>query len=362
MNISTTPPGDNDGMTHPVAMDQFSAHLDRGWDLALRGDAGGATSSARRALDLDGESPEAYNLLGYASALSGDPEEAVQLYEQAIALDDEYLDAILNLAALMIHPMGNFVGAERYAEDALGLAGTREERLEVLLLKFEALLGQDKQRAAKDLLGRLPAPNEPSAQHSFLLGRAWFEVGEFGRAKPALAEAALGLPDSADAHYYLGMTLGELDEEVAAVDALITARDLDQREPDVPWALARSSFRTAALAAWEQVPQPTRAGIEGVELFVTDLPGAEMIAEGVDPRSFLMLELLPDAQDAALHAPLPSGNLRVFIYKKNVERAGAGPETLTQDIASAISQELQRLLNGNLTPGGAAPREDELAS
>ena len=48
-------------------MDQFSAHLDRGWDLVQRGDAYGAEHSARRALELNGESPEAYNLLGYAA-------------------------------------------------------------------------------------------------------------------------------------------------------------------------------------------------------------------------------------------------------------------------------------------------------
>ena len=50
-------------------MDQFSAHLDRGWDLVQRGDPMGAEQSARRALELDNQSPEAYNLLGYVAAL-----------------------------------------------------------------------------------------------------------------------------------------------------------------------------------------------------------------------------------------------------------------------------------------------------
>jgi Tfp pilus assembly protein PilF len=69
-------------------MDQFSAHLDRGWDLAQRGDAAGAELSARRALELDGQSPEAHNLLGYVSALQGNFDEAIEHYAQAIALDD----------------------------------------------------------------------------------------------------------------------------------------------------------------------------------------------------------------------------------------------------------------------------------
>src|ERR1051326_542439 len=79
-------------------MDQFSAHLDRGWDLVQRGDPRGAELSARRALEIDAQSPEAYNLLGYVAALKGEFEEAVEHYRQAIALDDTYLEAMLNAA------------------------------------------------------------------------------------------------------------------------------------------------------------------------------------------------------------------------------------------------------------------------
>src|SRR6188472_3323694 len=68
-------------------VDQLSAHLDRGWDLAQKGDAAGANACARRALEIDSQSPEVHNLLGYTSALSGESEEALEHYKQAIALD-----------------------------------------------------------------------------------------------------------------------------------------------------------------------------------------------------------------------------------------------------------------------------------
>ena len=60
-------------------MDQFSAHLDRGWELIARNDPRGAESSARRALEIDPQSPEAHNLLGYSAALAGNAEEAINL-------------------------------------------------------------------------------------------------------------------------------------------------------------------------------------------------------------------------------------------------------------------------------------------
>src|SRR6266704_3394900 len=90
------------------AMDQFSAHLDRGWDLVQRGDPRGAELSARRALELNAQSPEAYNLLGYVAALKGEFDEATEHYRQAIALDDTYLEAMLNAAEVYVHPLADF--------------------------------------------------------------------------------------------------------------------------------------------------------------------------------------------------------------------------------------------------------------
>ena len=123
-------------------MDQFSAHLDRGWELVQRGDARGAEASARRALELDPQSPEAYNLLGYVAALQGEADEAVESYRQAIALDDTYLEAMLNAAEVYIHPLADFDEAVAMCDQALELAESDEELLDALLLKFDALLSK----------------------------------------------------------------------------------------------------------------------------------------------------------------------------------------------------------------------------
>src|SRR5579859_1180556 len=105
-------------------MDQLSAHLDRGWDLAQKGDGTGAGACARRALELDPKSPEVHNLLGYAAALDGDADEALEHYRQAIALDETYFEAMLNAAEVLIYPLGDFEGAIEQIEEALELAET----------------------------------------------------------------------------------------------------------------------------------------------------------------------------------------------------------------------------------------------
>src|SRR5450432_2613697 len=93
------------------AMDQFTAHIDRGWDLVHRGDLRGAQLSAEKGLELDPQSPEAHNLLGYVKAAQGQPEDAIELYRQAIALDDTFVEAMLNAAEVLIHPLHDFDGA-----------------------------------------------------------------------------------------------------------------------------------------------------------------------------------------------------------------------------------------------------------
>src|SRR6188768_245836 len=137
-------------------MDQFSAHLDRGWDLVQRGDARGAEASARRALEIDPNSPEAHNLLGFVAALQGEGEEAIEAYRQAIALDDTYLEAMLNAAEVYIHPLGEYDHAIEMCDQALDLAEVDEEIIDALLLKFDALLGKSDRDGARLVLARIP--------------------------------------------------------------------------------------------------------------------------------------------------------------------------------------------------------------
>src|SRR5512146_2348111 len=158
-------------------MDQFSAHLDRGWDLVQRGDTRGAEASARRALELDPNSPEAHNLLGFVAAMEGDGEEAIEAYRQAIALDDTYLEAMLNAAEVYIHPLGVFDQATRMCDMALDLAETDDEVVDALLLKFDALLGLSQPEEAKALCARFPKGPFENPNHAFLVGRAFYEVG-----------------------------------------------------------------------------------------------------------------------------------------------------------------------------------------
>jgi len=86
--VACTPPG-------PAAL------LD-GEDLLNDGEYVAAIKKFRKATDLLGENPEAWNFLGLAYHRAGQPEEAVKAYQQALRLNVDYLTARYNLGCLLL--------------------------------------------------------------------------------------------------------------------------------------------------------------------------------------------------------------------------------------------------------------------
>lgn len=320
-------------------MDQFSAHLDRGWDLIQRGDALGAEASARRALELDAESPEAYNLLGFVAALRGEYEEAKEHYRQAIALDDTYLEAILNAAELHIHPLPDFEEAERLCDDALDLVETDEERVDALLLKFDALLGQGRVDAARELCRRFPPPPYNNPAHAFLVGRAHYEVGDKIRAIPLIEEATRVTPESAEAFYYLGLVRDEQGDEAASTRAFLRSRELDLEAPVASWSLSPTAFFDAVLASLESLDPELSHWVDPADVYVTTLPGAEVVVDGVDPRALLMIDTVSE-HEAENGVEVEDGRLRLFVYQRNIERIAGSVEQVVAELRTAIESEI----------------------
>ena len=156
--------------------DQLTAHLDRGWDLAQKGDASGASACAKRALELDPQSPEVHNLMGYAAALEGEAEEALEHYRQAIALDETYFEAMLNAAEVMIAPIGDVDGAVAQIEEALDFAESDEEIVADCILRGkDALMAKADYEEAKRAMTMLPDGPFSGPSYLFLIGRAWYE-------------------------------------------------------------------------------------------------------------------------------------------------------------------------------------------
>ncbi len=323
-------------------MDQLTAHLDRGWDLAQKGDTRGAETSARRAIEINPESPEAHNLLGYIASLDGDCDEAVEAYLQAISLDETYVEAMLNAAELYVHPIADFEQAIDLCERVLDITDYDDEILDALLLKFEALWAMGDDDEAKKILARLPAgPFETPAQ-SFLAGRALFEAGEVARAKPLLEAALAAEPDHAEAGYYLGMLAESEGDFAKASLCFLRVRQLELEAGLPPWAPDEQSFMGLMDRAAAELPEELGALLKNAEIYVVDLPGAEMIVEGADVHSLALVDAVGVRPRSG--AESDEVGLRVFLYAINILRTAGGIHAVQNVIKDALERELTALV------------------
>lgn len=322
-------------------MDQFSAHLDRGWELVQKGDTRGAAASARRALEVDPNSPEAHNLLGFVAALEGEGPEAIEAYQQAIALDETYLEAMLNAAEVFISPLGDFDQAITMCDQALTFAEVDEERIDALLLKFDALLGKGDKEGAKAVLSEVPDGPYENPAHIFLVGRGYYEMGQVERAKTLVEDAADKDPRHPEAHYYTGLIKDELGDEKGATVAFLKARELDLAHGVPPWSPAREVWEKAAADAFMQLNPLLHNCVAGADVFISDVPGVELVADGVDPRALVVLDGLdvePGMELATGRRPMRA--TRVFLYALNIARQAGQLATIEAEILDALEREI----------------------
>jgi tetratricopeptide (TPR) repeat protein len=319
---------------HEGFMDRLSAHLDRGWELVTQGDLSGAMASAEQTLELDGDSPDAHNLIGYIHAANGNLDLALEHYRQAIDLDEHYLEAMLNAAELLIHPLGSFDEAIRVLDQALESCQTADDIADASVLKVDALLQQGDRAAAAELLLGLPEGPFENEQLDFLIGRAHFELDQLEQAA-VLIERAAARPDaSPDVTYYLGLLRDRQGRADEASLAFLKTRHLDGQLPSPPWSVSHGRFEKVVQAALRDLPKQIAQRLEGNLIMVTDLPGLEIVAEGIDPRTPLLL-------DEMANPGKTSDQRRLFIYQRNIERLIRHPLELQQDVFEILKRELE---------------------
>lgn len=316
-------------------MDQLSAHLDRAWDLVGKGDLEGARRSAEKSLEMDETAPEVHNLLGYVAALDGRAEEAIEHYERALELDDGFVEAMLNAAEVYLHPLHDWDRAAALIDDALEWIVEDEELADALLLKFDAMLGKNDQVGAARVAAQLPKGPFDTASLSFAVGRAHFEVGDVDAAEVLINRAVEQDPQHSDALYYAGLIAENRGDPRAMAIAFLRARDAELRS-DAPRRseISTRDFEARVQSAIRALPEPLALTLEGALVIVCDVPGAEVVAEGVDPRIPLLLD------DVSKEGEPPRAG-RAFIYQRNVERvSGPGLNDAEGELVRALTDEL----------------------
>ncbi|MGE0786451.1 MAG: tetratricopeptide repeat protein [Sandaracinaceae bacterium] len=332
------------------AMDQLSAHLDRGWDLVSRGDFAGAMLSAEKSLELDEGSPEAHHLLGYIYQAQGRAEEALDQYRAAIDLDEGFVDAMLHAADVLVHPMNDPAQALELVREALDWLEDDEQdlRADAMLLEVDIHLMRQDIPSAQRVVRMLPAGPFDNPAIALQVGRARMDVGDLDGAEPLIVAAVDAQPDSSDAHYYYALLREARSDAQGALLAFLRSRNLDMDTPPPPWTLPPAQFETRVRAALASLTPTLTGPIEGALVVGTLLPGAEVVADGVDPRQPVLLDALSEPD-----TPPKVG--RIFVYQRNIERLAAGLFHLDAEIARALENELRATFPALSDHGAAEP-------
>jgi tetratricopeptide (TPR) repeat protein len=186
---------------------------------------------------------------------------------------------------------------------------------------------------AKRAMKMLPDGPFSGPSYLFLIGRAWYELGQLDKAAPLIEQAASADPTSADAQYYLGLVRDEQGDARAATEALLRSRALDMGRVPPPWAPSPETFGTVVKTSIEKLDLVLARFVREAEVYVVDLPGAELVVDGVDPRTLLVLDTPP------VEEGVPP-RVRIFVYQRNVERAAGSLEGMEAELGAALEREV----------------------
>ncbi len=333
-------------------MDQLSAHLDRAWDLVQKGDAASAKGCAERALAVDDRNPEAHLLLGYVAQLEGDMEDALECFRHALELDETYFEAMVYAAEILIHPLGAFDDALRMCDDALDYAETDDELVDCMLLKVDALLGKGDPAEARRALVVLPEGPYSNPGVTFLVGRAFFETGDVEKAGELIARAVTEDPQNADAQYYLGLVRDDRGDVRGASEAFLRARMVDAALPAPTWAPEPEAFAETVKAVFGKLDVLLARYVRELEVYIVDMPGAEVVVDGLDPRALLLLDRPREGEGEA------ADRGRLFVYQPNVERAAGSAEAIEEHLQRALEREITAVFLDQPAEPDAARKHD----
>src|SRR6185369_147879 len=168
--------------------------------------------------------------------------------------------------------------------------------------------------------------------------RAFYEIGHADKAAALIEEAAQKDPRHAEAHYYLGLIRDERGDVRGATLAFLKSRELDLETGLPPWAPGRDSLEALATKAIAALNPVLKRYVEGADVFASDVPGMELVADGVDPRALVLLDAFSDERAGGRPDARPCG--RVFVYGLNVARLAGGFEAIEREITLALEREI----------------------
>jgi hypothetical protein len=104
--------------------------------------------------------------------------------------------------------------------------------------------------------------------------------------------------------------------------------------PTPTWSLPRELFGKSVEKALAALDPILSRYVRDASMYVSDVPGLELVADGVDPRALVLLDGLGS------HDAPPQSAARIFVYQRNIERLAGNTDRLDAELLSASEREI----------------------
>jgi predicted Zn-dependent protease with MMP-like domain len=172
------------------------------------------------------------------------------------------------------------------------------------------------------------------------------EVGDAEGAKERLELALRDDPSSAEGWHVLGLAGEALGEDELRSRAWLEARRLDLEEDAASPAKEREGLDDEALekiaeSVLGELSEELRAKLGNVPVVVAELPAADDVQSGLDPRTLAIFEGTPLSERAS---GAPAETTRIVLFRANLGRIAPDPEVLEEEIRTTLMHEVGHFL------------------
>jgi predicted Zn-dependent protease with MMP-like domain len=314
--------------------------LEQAWQLLEQGDLGGARALAQKVAPSIGEEGKADLLLLRAACdrEEGKIDEALELLRQTIAVDPEWVTPELWAAELLMSE-DRADEALAHATRALDLAEEEDEYLEAVAVKAGIEIELGKLPAARQTLGELPPADEVQLDPVWALelGYLLLSVEDAAEARRRFQALADHIPELADAWYGVGLAAEAQDDETGKREAWTRVLKLDERQPIEEPLMSEAEMASVAEQALAELPERARHLIQNIPILISELPAAEDVATGLDPRLLGLFSGTAHPESSSLGgAPQLT---QILLFRKNLERVASDAEDLREEIRTTLLHE-----------------------
>jgi predicted Zn-dependent protease with MMP-like domain/Flp pilus assembly protein TadD len=314
--------------------DRLSTDLDRGFAALENGKLEEAEACLERCSRIDRKDTDVMALAAAVADAKGDAESAIAKYTELVhALPDDPRPRIC-LARMQLHDEGDPDTALETIEKAFDFIDEEDDLIEAVITRTEALILVDDLDSARESLAELASSVIEDPHLALELGELALAAGDPNGALKYVAVAQKDEELTADALHLLGFIHETRDDREAQSAAWLKVRELDKAAPPSGVTISEDEAERIARETLSELPEEARKRLAEVPILIDDVPSAESVADGEDPRALGVFE------GASLRDGELSGAVtHIRLYKTNLERMAADLDHLAEQIRITVLHE-----------------------